>query len=41
VNNRYAAVNRLEYDILQGYWGDAGTFESLSEAGLHMVDRQI
>ncbi|MFB5677021.1 sugar phosphate nucleotidyltransferase [Paenibacillus terreus] len=41
VNNRYAAANRLEYDILQGYWGDAGTFESLSEAGLHMVNRQI
>ncbi|MDP4098482.1 sugar phosphate nucleotidyltransferase [Paenibacillus sp. P96] len=41
VNNRYAADNRLEYDVLQGYWSDAGTFESLSEAGGHMVNRQI
>ncbi|GIO57859.1 MULTISPECIES: sugar phosphate nucleotidyltransferase [Paenibacillus] len=36
VNNVYAADGRLEYDILQHWWGDAGTFESLQEAGKKM-----
>ncbi|KAF9114963.1 hypothetical protein BGX30_006425 [Mortierella sp. GBA39] len=36
VNNVYAADGRLEYDILQQWWSDAGTFESLQEAGKKM-----
>lgn len=32
VNNRYAAMNRLAYRILDGWWTDAGTFSSLLEA---------
>lgn len=36
VNNRYAKAGRLEYDILQLWWGDAGTLESLREAGVYM-----
>ena len=32
VNNAYIAKGRLTYDILNGWWTDAGTFESLSKA---------
>lgn len=36
VNNRYAQNGMLEFDVLQLWWGDAGTLESLQEAGIHM-----
>ena len=29
VNNEYIIRSELEYDILEGDWTDAGTFESL------------
>ena len=32
VNNAYIAKSRLAYDILEGWWTDAGTFESLDKA---------
>ena len=32
VNNLYMAENHLEYSILQGWWTDAGTFDSLLRA---------
>lgn len=32
VNNYYAAEGNLTYNILQGWWLDAGTHESLHEA---------
>jgi glucose-1-phosphate thymidylyltransferase len=32
VNNAYVAKAQLEYDILDGWWTDAGTFESLNKA---------
>jgi len=32
VNNAYIAKGRLAYDILDGWWTDAGTFESLIRA---------
>jgi glucose-1-phosphate thymidylyltransferase len=32
VNNVYASANQLTYDILDGWWTDAGTFESLHRA---------
>jgi len=32
VNNAYIAKGRLVYDILEGWWTDAGTFESLDRA---------
>jgi glucose-1-phosphate thymidylyltransferase len=32
VNNAYIAKGRLEYDILDGWWTDAGTFDSLARA---------
>jgi len=33
VNNSYLAEGKLNYDILEGWWTDAGTFESLWKAG--------
>jgi glucose-1-phosphate thymidylyltransferase len=30
VNNAYIEKGQMEYDILEGWWSDAGTFESLS-----------
>ncbi|XID95712.1 sugar phosphate nucleotidyltransferase [Paenibacillaceae bacterium WGS1546] len=33
VNNAFAASGRLTYRELAGWWTDAGTFESLEEAG--------
>lgn len=32
VNNAYLRRSELEYDILKGFWSDAGTFESLFRA---------
>lgn len=32
VNNHYIETNQLQYDIMNGYWTDAGTFESLYRA---------
>jgi glucose-1-phosphate thymidylyltransferase len=32
VHNRYIADGDLYYDVLDGWWGDAGTFESLFRA---------
>ncbi|MFC5649812.1 sugar phosphate nucleotidyltransferase [Paenibacillus solisilvae] len=32
VNNAYIASNELSYDILQGWWTDAGTHASLTKA---------
>lgn len=36
VNNMYASEGTLTYNILQGWWIDAGTFESLQEAGIKL-----
>ena len=33
VNNSYIQEGRLRYDVLDGWWSDAGTFESLFHAG--------
>ena len=32
VNNAFARLELLSYDIMDGWWTDAGTFQSLSEA---------
>ena len=32
VNNRYLADGELRYDVMEGWWSDAGTFESLFRA---------
>jgi len=32
VNNAYIAKGQLAYDILEGWWTDAGTFESFNKA---------
>ena len=32
VNNKYLDKGQLEYDVLQGWWTDAGTFSSLHRA---------
>jgi glucose-1-phosphate thymidylyltransferase len=32
VNNVYIAKNQLSYDLLEGWWSDAGTFESFTHA---------
>ena len=32
VNNAYIAKGQLAYDILKGWWTDAGTFESFEKA---------
>ena len=37
VNNAYVAAGELEYDILEGNWTDAGTFESLLYANEIMM----
>lgn len=33
VNNYYIAEGQMGYKVLDGYWSDAGTFESLLRAG--------
>lgn len=34
VNNAYISRGQLTYNILEGYWTDAGTFDSLLRAGM-------
>jgi len=38
VNNHYIKKNELTYDILEGKWTDAGTFESLAYANSIMLE---
>ncbi|GGF98708.1 sugar phosphate nucleotidyltransferase [Paenibacillus abyssi] len=38
VNNVYASGERLAYDILNGWWTDAGTFNSLYYASGRLLD---
>lgn len=33
VNNHYISRNQMKFSMLNGYWSDAGTFESLLRAG--------
>jgi glucose-1-phosphate thymidylyltransferase len=33
VNEAYIAKGQLAYDVIEGWWTDAGTFESLTRAG--------
>ncbi|MED4206767.1 sugar phosphate nucleotidyltransferase [Neobacillus mesonae] len=40
VNNLYIAESRLEYDILKGWWIDAGTHKSLFQANMHVYDKK-
>ena len=37
-NNFYLQQGTLSYDILEGWWTDAGTFESLHRAGLMVAE---
>jgi glucose-1-phosphate thymidylyltransferase len=39
VNNAYIAKGQLAYDVLSGWWTDAGTFESLSRAN-ELVEKE-
>lgn len=41
VNNAYLKRGGLEYDILKGFWTDAGTFESLFRANYLIAKRHI
>lgn len=48
VNNLYLAEGRLSYSVLEGWWTDAGTFESLlrasnltAESGANKVDPAV
>lgn len=38
VNNAYIAKGQLAYDILDGWWTDAGTFESLNRANKLVIN---
>ena len=38
VNNAYIEQGTLTYDILDGWWTDAGTFESLHRAGIMVAE---
>jgi glucose-1-phosphate thymidylyltransferase len=38
VNNEFIRRNQLQYDVVDGGWTDAGTFESLSEANAMMLE---
>lgn len=41
VNNLYASQGKLKYDIMQGWWTDAGTFDSLQEASYKLKGIQL
>ncbi|HNV86458.1 MAG TPA: sugar phosphate nucleotidyltransferase [Candidatus Omnitrophota bacterium] len=39
VNNAYIRRGQMEYDIMKGFWTDAGTFQSLFRAGQLVASR--
>lgn len=39
VNNFYLEQGQLEYDLLSGWWTDAGTFDSLNHANQLLTDK--
>jgi len=39
VNNYYTSIGKLDYDFVDGWWTDAGTFDSLSHAN-QLVEAQ-
>ena len=41
VNNAYIVKNQLAFDILEGWWSDAGTFESLERANELVVKEPL
>lgn len=41
VNNSYIADGLLRYEILEGWWADAGTFDSLLQAGIQVRQRNL
>lgn len=41
VNNRYIEMGQMQYDIMEGWWTDAGTFESLYKASSLLRTRQL
>jgi glucose-1-phosphate thymidylyltransferase len=41
VNNAYLKRGQLEHDILEGWWTDAGTFESLFRASQLVREKMI
>ena len=40
VNNAYIRKGRIEYDLLEGWWADCGTFDSLLRANNLMAKKQ-
>ncbi|MCM8833344.1 MAG: sugar phosphate nucleotidyltransferase [Candidatus Omnitrophica bacterium] len=40
VNNRYIEMKQLTYGILDGWWTDAGTFESLLKANILVAEKE-
>jgi glucose-1-phosphate thymidylyltransferase len=41
VNNEYIKRNELSYDVLKGWWTDAGTFESLHHANQRLKEDDL
>ena len=41
VNNAYIEAGTLTYDILEGWWTDAGTFPSLAAANQLAADMDV
>jgi glucose-1-phosphate thymidylyltransferase len=41
VNNVYAAEGTLTYNILEGWWSDVGTYETLHEAGIRFLQNDL
>lgn len=40
VNNRYLEIGQLTYGILDGWWTDAGTFDSLLKANILVAEKE-
>ncbi len=41
VNNEYIRMDEMDFSVLQGYWSDAGTFESLFRASELVRDMRL
>lgn len=40
-NNTYIKEKRMKYQVIEGFWSDAGTFESLYKASTFIMEKEI
>ena len=40
IQNLYLKEKTLRFDVVQGFWSDAGTYDSLLESAIHVANKK-